>query len=545
MRDEATADEIVERIAELPPTAKTAVDQRALDLLELLVERRAAELQNQPGPHADKALAALRRGVQARVVARRAAARWPTSSPASAASRSRRSPRSNSANWTCCTAVPRPRHVRPAAHRQRYAETCSTATRAAPEATDLLQAALKEFEDANNGVLPTSANNALTTLIAFTEAAGHYERGEKLLLAQLKHPVHAEQKDWLIRAAERTVPPGAVRTRARCRSARARLYKALEKQAARRAARDRSEPSLPAARPTRRASTARPTTSRSPGVADDLKTFAFKLLPPILKEQINNYEAIVRDVADTLAPGGRSARRHRLPAGPHRERAGLAALHATRTAGASTATGSANGAREVKDLGDLEPRLLKFVLAELRRDLRTRKSRDRDHLRPPAQLLLAEKEADFAKVAEEVLAERKQSSAAVEYIAEYMFCGLPRPRSGPSKSSSRPTSEKLLAESGQGAARRLSAPRSALRRVDRAACCRSSSCGRRTSTTARELMHAYFRTGKQAELLALLKQTDAYFHEKDRWNEGVLAGLGAQLPGRTTSTRSRSPTTRN
>ena len=38
-------------------------------------------------------------------------------------------------------------------------------------------------------------------------------------------------------------------------------------------------------------------------------------------------------------------------------------------------------------------------------------------------------------------------------------------------------------------------------------------------------MHAYYRTGKQAELLALLKQTDAFFHEKDRWNEGVLAVL--------------------
>ena len=39
------------------------------------------------------------------------------------------------------------------------------------------------------------------------------------------------------------------------------------------------------------------------------------------------------------------------------------------------------------------------------------------------------------------------------------------------------------------------------------------------------LMHAYFRTGKQAELLALLKQTDAFFHEKDRWNERRMASL--------------------
>src|SRR5262249_10138508 len=39
------------------------------------------------------------------------------------------------------------------------------------------------------------------------------------------------------------------------------------------------------------------------------------------------------------------------------------------------------------------------------------------------------------------------------------------------------------------------------------------------------LMTAYFHTNKQAELLALLKQTDAFFHEKGRWTEGVLAAL--------------------
>ena len=61
IRDEATVDPLIARIKKLQETAKAAVDQRALDLLELMVERRAAELQNQPGPHADRALAALER----------------------------------------------------------------------------------------------------------------------------------------------------------------------------------------------------------------------------------------------------------------------------------------------------------------------------------------------------------------------------------------------------------------------------------------------------------------------------------------------------
>jgi tetratricopeptide (TPR) repeat protein len=38
-------------------------------------------------------------------------------------------------------------------------------------------------------------------------------------------------------------------------------------------------------------------------------------------------------------------------------------------------------------------------------------------------------------------------------------------------------------------------------------------------------MHAYFRTSAKMELLALLKQTDAFFHEKDRWGEHALGRL--------------------
>ena len=38
-------------------------------------------------------------------------------------------------------------------------------------------------------------------------------------------------------------------------------------------------------------------------------------------------------------------------------------------------------------------------------------------------------------------------------------------------------------------------------------------------------MHAYFRTDRKTELLALLKATDGFFHEKDRWGEDALSHL--------------------
>ena len=61
MKDEAAADEILARIEQLRADDRTALDRRALDLYEVLVERRSSQLKNQSAPHADACLAALRR----------------------------------------------------------------------------------------------------------------------------------------------------------------------------------------------------------------------------------------------------------------------------------------------------------------------------------------------------------------------------------------------------------------------------------------------------------------------------------------------------
>ena len=61
VRNEATADEILARIKKLRDRKLTNTDQRALDLMEALVERRASEVLNQPKPHIDACLAAMKR----------------------------------------------------------------------------------------------------------------------------------------------------------------------------------------------------------------------------------------------------------------------------------------------------------------------------------------------------------------------------------------------------------------------------------------------------------------------------------------------------
>src|SRR5262249_55047403 len=61
IHEEATVDELCAHLAGVRARAQTAVDRRALDLLEAQARRRAAELKNQAGPHAEAALSALRR----------------------------------------------------------------------------------------------------------------------------------------------------------------------------------------------------------------------------------------------------------------------------------------------------------------------------------------------------------------------------------------------------------------------------------------------------------------------------------------------------
>lgn len=519
VRDEATADELVARIEAVRKAAKTPVDLRALDLLELMVERRAAELQNQPGPHAARALAALERAFQRewaagelRLMADFLAALGSVPQAAIAKEQLRQL---EALHRDAPAGLFGRLHI---AHR--HAETLNAYSRRA-DATDLLTAALKEFEEANNGVLPTAANPALTTLLSLIESAGHYDRGEKLLLAQLTHPVHPEQKLWLVERLNELYLAALQNKAAVSLGSGETLYKAL----ARKLFADLAAPDQNHRYQVLRQLTRLYTTAHAlnlPGVSDDLKAFAFKRLPPILKEQTVNYDSAANDVAYTLhqvvgARDGIAFMLDRFADQPDWLR------YTNQDAWNQFGYRLGQWRTEVKELGDLEPRFLKVVLAELRRDLRTREARTRVLYDRRHSYYWKEKEADFAAAAEEVLAERKDSSAAVEYVAGYLFDGLPREKRG-IEILFAARERKVLSESGQWllAAYLHHENRYAesipvlLPLVET----RPDALHYRT-----KLMHAYFRTGKQAELLALLKQTDTYFHDKDRWGEAPLAAL--------------------
>jgi hypothetical protein len=373
VRDEATADEIAVRIAAVRLTAKTTVDQRALDLLELLVERRATELQNQPGPHADRALAAMERAFKRE---------WSAGEP-----------RLMADFLGALGNIPRPPLAKEqlrqleTLHRdaaagsfdrlhigRRFAETLNAYSRGT-EATDLLSAALKEFGDANQGVLPASANDALSTVVTFMESANHYQTGESLLVAQLTHPVNTQQKYWLIQRLNDLYLRALQNNGAVSIGSGETLYLALERKLfADLAAPDQIHRSAVLSEFTRFYRTAKGVMITR--AANDLKAFAFGRIGPILKEQIANHEQVVRDVADTVhdVVGARDAIAFMLDRNDDQPD-WLRFSSQNNWSQDSNKLGKWRA--EVKDLGDLESRLLKFILTELRRDFRSREVRYR------------------------------------------------------------------------------------------------------------------------------------------------------------------------
>jgi Flp pilus assembly protein TadD len=521
VRDEATADEIVKRIGEVRPRAKTVVDQRALDMLEVLVERRAAELKNQPGPHRDRALAALVRAGkrqwspgEPRLMADYLAGLGAITQTSLADEQLRQLQELHAAAE---------RGSQDRLHIAcRHALTLSGAQRRAA-AIDLLQAALDEFAAANAGVLPVSANSALASFIGLLEDAGHFVRGEKLLLAQMQHPVHAQQRQWHIERLNElyhhALRQGGEVSLGKGRNLYQALDKKLQKDIAQADQNHRARLIMLLCSVYRTA-----VDKKLPNVTADVTTFAFEVLPPLLKLQTSDHESVVSTVAHTV----------RDLAGP---KDGIAFLlneldseprwlrYSNQDAWSRLGTTLAEWRLQAKALGDVEDRLLKRVLAELRRDLETRNDRMRPfyYRHQDVARFWKEKAADFARVAEDVLAQRSQSEAAVMYIADYFYWGLDQPKRA-IEILAAAHQRKLLYDEGQVKLVEY------LHRQDRYAesiPVLEPLLQRRPEYLEQrlQLMHAYFRTGRKTDLLALLRQTDAFFHDKDRWSEAVMARL--------------------
>ena len=161
--------------------------------------------------------------------------------------------------------------------------------------------------------------------------------------------------------------------------------------------------------------------------ADQVRKFAFETVPAVLKRQQAQYQntatAPLRVVEPTLGP--KAALRYVV----ERMEQYPAWLELGWNNGWQTFGDELGRLRETAEaakanIEDLEPRVLKLAIRELKRDLLTQDRRNPEIYYRNYQHFWAAKAGDFAAAANEVYREHKSSGRRVVYIAGYLWGGL-------------------------------------------------------------------------------------------------------------------------
>lgn len=173
------------------------------------------------------------------------------------------------------------------------------------------------------------------------------------------------------------------------------------------------------------------------------------------------------------------------------------------------------------DIKELEPRVFKLTIAELKRELRTGEGRNHHIYHKYAGYFWMEKGPDFAKAAEEVLAERRTSGRRAVAVANYLWSGLDR---GARAIEILLTAHKdgLLDESAQvqlvNWLHQLNRWAESIPLLEPLVAARLDNIHYRTL-----LMVAYHHSQRPEQLAELVKQIDTHFHTGGRWTEGNVA----------------------
>ena len=296
VRDEATADSILARINLRRPEIKSTTDHRALDLLEMMIERRCSEVLNQPGTHGEKALAAMQRAFKRE---------WSNGEPRLMSdllrSLGRITQRPLAAEQVRELQVLMGREKEGAFDRLHIAHNlaqCQNFYGRTDTAIDLLRAEIAVYEDAN-GRMPSSLNYVLSTYITYLESKRHYVRGENDLNQRLKESKVSTQKTWLKQRLYQLYQHAMSNNGQVSFAAGKAIFNPLL---------DRLEAELDHENSNHRYQMINRMCQvyqaakhgRIEGRQARLTTFAFKRLPKVMVRQTNYYNSIVQQVARTV-----------------------------------------------------------------------------------------------------------------------------------------------------------------------------------------------------------------------------------------------------
>jgi tetratricopeptide (TPR) repeat protein len=422
LRDEASADEIVARIKTLQEQAESAIDRRALDLLESMVERKSTELLNQPGPHVDAAVGALKRAFERE---------WGDGEP-----------RQMADFLQALGKITQPKladeQMRQLTELHRRAEPGTddrlfiaysiasghfNSYGRRDEGIAVMENAIREFEQTHTDGWPLDASTPLSGYVSFLEGVSRFAQAEVLLDGHLKNPLNPQTSNWLLKR-QNQVLHAALKGGGRVSLGEgATLYKKLLQRMTRQA--QEMDVSYQYAMLSDLIGVFRTAKNKHlPTVSEDLRKFSSEQLPQLLGTQTHQYRNLVNQFAralrDISGPRyGLEFLMDRVEDWPRRMR--------NTYEDAWSQCGHNMGWWWQETAGnarDLEPRLLKIVLAALRFDLTTRQRRSGYFFRKHHNYYWSAKEGEFARVAEEVLKERAESPRTVNHVSEYLWRGL-------------------------------------------------------------------------------------------------------------------------
>ena len=524
LRNEATADEILVRVKKLGGGDRTPTDLRALDLLEAVVERKSSEVLNQPGPHIDPCLAALRRAFDRK---------WADGEPVQMANFLRQLGTLPHAKLI----EEQLRELRellklaPAAGRDHLLITNELANllfwsySRKDEAISEMEVEVRGYEQAHNGVWPHLDNAVLGSYVSLYEGATRHAVAEAVLQKYLAKPEHDEQRKWLNdrlmslynHALEHN---GAVSIG----DTRAKLFQnivALSLKELDAAPDENVRYNLVA-----RLATTFDIAHRHKigGTADAVRKFAFEAMPALLKRQQAQYrntattpmQIIAQSLGPKLALQYVVERMEQYP-----QRLEIQWDNSWNAFGYELARQREQAATLKLDIRELEPRVLQLAINRLKRELRTGEGGNQPIFHHGHSHFWKEKAADFAQAAEAVLAERRTSGRRAMTVANYLWHGLGLyPRAIEILLLAHKNG--LLDESAQlqltGWLQEQKRFAEMIPILEPLVTARPEAINYRSL-----LMVAYHHAQRPEQLADLIQQTDAFFHLAGRWTEGNVA----------------------
>ncbi|MBM4370377.1 MAG: hypothetical protein FJ098_01900, partial [Deltaproteobacteria bacterium] len=422
VRDEASVDAAVSALDAVRPEAQSPTDRRALDLFRVALERRAAELLNQPGPHGKAALEALER-------ARKEA--WQKGERRLMAGFLEGL---GMISWDALAKAQRETlqalldgetpgsedHLAIAGQLARLWWSYSLQE----DAVKTLRRAMDAYLSRRGGVLSSSANGEAETLVGYLEQLGRHRDAEAFLGTVEQRAATVGQRWWARHRSLQVLAAALSVGGTASPGAGSVLYATL---------RDRLRAELTTQPPQRAWDIVSVLTwvlviARDQRLGDataDLRGFLEDPLARILEHSVPNRQALIGSLADCLVN----------LAGPAEGIALLLGFMEDEPAWSASTWEGGWGAhsyrlsrwrQEARLPGDLEARLLALVKVEVRRDLEMRRTLNGNMYHRSYGDFWEEKAGDFAGVAKGLLAEHPDDGSFCEYAASYLDAGLAR-----------------------------------------------------------------------------------------------------------------------